>query len=126
MSTLATQILNDGERNATVKGYITGDATQLTDAVLVDVSALSGSPTSVKIMGIKAQLSAFTATLEWDATTDVPILEIPADQELDQSYRRFGGLQNNGGAGVTGDITITTLLIAAGANGTIILELKKN
>ena len=126
MSTLTTQILNDGERNATVKGYITGDATQLTDAVLVDVSALSGSPTSVKIVGIKAQFSGFTGTLEWDATTDVPIMEIPINQEIDQSYRRFGGLQNNGGAGVTGDILLSTPLIAAGDNGFIILELKKN
>ena len=126
MSTLDTQILNDGERNATIKGYITGDAAQLADAVLVDVSALSGSPSAVKLIGVKANLNGFSATLEWDATADVPILEIPPNEDVDQCFRRFGGLQNNAGAGVTGDITISTLGIAAGENGYVIVEVQKS
>lgn len=125
MSTVSTQILNDGARNATIKFSIVADITELTDALLVDVSALSGSFTEVKILGIQAGLEGFGAQLLWDATVNVAALDIPATEDFDQEYRKFGGLINNAGAGKTGNILISTSGAAVGLTGTGILELRK-
>lgn len=126
MSTLNTQILNDGPRNVTIKGNIVGDAVELSDELFVDASGLSGAPTNLKIVGIKSNLEAFAAELLWDATANVSIFDLPPGDNVDQDFRRFGGLQNNAGAGVTGDILISTSGIAVGETGTVILELKKS
>lgn len=126
-ATLTTQTLQDGERNAIIKGHIVGDGLgELTDGLLVDVSGLSGAPTTVKVRSIKANTVGMSLILEWDATTDVPITVIPANETVDQDYSKEAGLQNNAGAGVTGDIVVTTVGEAAGNDATIIIHVQKS
>ena len=61
----------------------------------------------------------------WDATTDVLAMNIPDAQAIDLNLRDIGGIPNNAGAGITGDIMFTTVGHAAGDRYTIILGLKK-
>lgn len=125
MTTVNTQIINDGPRNVVMKFNIVGTAVELADALLVDVSTLSGAPNEVKVMAVDAALEGFGAELIWDATANVRILDIPAGQDFDQCYRRYGGLPNDAGAGKTGDILISTSGAAVGLTGHVIVTMRK-
>lgn len=108
---MANQILVDGARNAVVK---------MVGAGTIDVSTLVGAPAKVRIDKIQYDVGAATdAVLSWDATTDVVIAGLSGRGEI--CAKHFGGLTNNAGAGVTGDI----VLGGTGANITVILELVK-
>lgn len=127
VASLTPHIINDGARNLVVKTHIVGDAGgDVTNSVLIDASTFSGTFDDLKIVGIKADLRGFSADLHWDATVNVDIVTILAEEEFDKCYRRFGGLTNNAGAGKTGDILISTTGLGAGDEGTIILEMKKS
>ena len=125
------QTLMDGPRNLVVKVALVADGVaDSSDELMINVSDYS-SPTPdgtnpVKITRIWAQLAGFAATLEWDATTNVDIVTISIDMEFDQDYRSIGGLVNNAGTGITGDILIDTAGIAAGDEGTILLWMRKS
>lgn len=127
-ATLTTQTLQDGEKNAVIHGVITGDGLgELTDGVLVDVSALDGAPSTVKVTKIKAtSTAAISVAMEWDATTDVAFMVIPESANFECDYRDVGGLQNNAGAGVTGDILVTTTGEAAGEYVAITIWVQKS
>lgn len=127
-ATLTTQTLQDGERNAVIHGVITGDGLgELTDGLLVDVSGLSGAPSTVKIAKIKCtSTSAISTVLEWDATANVAVFVVPENADIDIDYRDVGGLQNNAGAGITGDIVATTTGEAAGEYAIITIWVQKS
>lgn len=127
-NTVNVQTLVDGERNAVLKVYLESDGVtgELSDQVVVDVSALSGAPSTVRLDRVEAELEGFTAALEWDATTDVPILNVTDNGKACWDFCAVGGLPNDAGAGVTGDITIsTTGFAAAGDRGTLLLWVRK-
>lgn len=106
---MAIQVLIDGPRNAVVKVLGTGT---------IDVSTLSGSPDLVRIEKIYFSApDAGSVVLDWDATIDEEIMTLYETGFWDFSC--FGGLQNNAGAGVTGDIVVT------GTDTTVILHLVK-
>lgn len=128
-NTFTTQTLVDGERNAIIHAYMASDgvAGELTDQVLVDVSALSGAPSTVKVRKITCNLTGFSAVLEFDATADVTFATLPDGSDAEFDYSQFGGIQNNAGAGVTGDITIsTTGFSASGDVGHITIWVQKS
>jgi len=63
------------------------------------------------------------AVLNFDATTPVVALDIPAKTNpVDSDFCSFGGIQSTAGAGNTGNITITTTGAAAGDVITIVLK----
>jgi len=121
---LAVSTVLNGSRNVIIKIQISGDA-DLTSSVLFDASAYLPEVTDNKIWTIDYVLNGFSATLYWDATTDVQALAIPTDHPHKNDFSWFGGLVNNAGSGKTGDILITTKGLTAGDTGTIILEVKK-
>ena len=128
-NTVLTQVLNDGPKNAVLKVYLASDGSsgELTDQVVVDVSALSGAPAKVSLVGLTATTTGCSFVLEWDATADVPILGFPADSEDSFCFEKFGGLPNNSGAGRTGDVVLSTVgFTAAGDQITLILHVKKD
>ena len=109
------QILNDGPRNHVVHMHV---ALANTAAVVIDASAWSGALTECKVVRADWSLTGGGATLLWDATANVEFLECSAG-EGSQDYRQTGGIINNAGTGVTGDILLTN---AAGlTDGTITL-----
>lgn len=122
---VASQTLMDGPRNAVMKFTNISDGTGESAVLKVDVSALSGSPSEVKINRITFTTVGMSVALYWDATTDVPIVTLPADFSEELDFCQFGGLINNAGTGVTGDIVLTTLGHSSGDSYSIVLEMVK-
>jgi hypothetical protein len=120
---VTTQTVVDGSRNAVVKLTNLSDGTGESAVLKVDVSALFGAPSTVKIEKIHYCVVGMVATLLWDATTDVRIVDLAGDGCFD--FSGFGGLINNAGAGITGDIRLTTTGHTAADSYTIVLELSK-
>ena len=61
----------------------------------------------------------------FDASTDVMVIELGENQSGNHDYTSFGGLVNNAGSGVTGDINFTTIGHSSADTYTIILYMRK-
>ncbi len=122
---VTTQILLDGKKNAVLKFTNVSDGTGEADVVKVDVSALSGAPTEIRLDKIWYSTNGMSVLMEWDATTDVPIWLIPLDQSDTIDFTCFGGIDNNAGTGKTGDILFTTVGHTSGDTYSIILWVSK-
>jgi hypothetical protein len=123
---VATQTIIDGSRNAVMKFTNISDATGETAVTKVTASSLSGAPTNLKINKVHFATFGMGVDILWDATADVLAWHIPENQVGCFDFTPFGGLINNAGAGVTGNIQFTTLGAAAGDRYSIILELAKS
>ena len=124
--TVTKQVIIDGSKNAIVKLHlVSGAAADVVAQSLLDVSTLDGAPATVRILGIESSSSDMDIDLHWDATTDVDIMTLPVGEDV-YDFSRFGGLPNNAGAGITGDIMFSTRGAAADSEATIILDLKKS
>jgi len=125
--TATSQTLTDGSKTAVMKFTAEMGATEDEAAVVkVDVSELSGAPTSVKIQRIWYSTDGISVKLYFDATADVLAQIIPNSDIGYMDFRSIGGIQNNAGAGVTGDIAFTTIGGGAGDSYVIILEVSKS
>lgn len=124
-NTVTTQTLHDGPRNLVV--LLTGvlDTSDEARTIKVDVSALDPACLLVRLDKIQFSITeGLSVILDWDATTDVRFAALTGTGELDAC--RFGGFSNNAGAGVTGDIYLTTVGWSAGTRVyTLVLELSK-
>ena len=76
-------------------------------------------------MAVQASFTGFSGTLLWDANTDVKATQVDGDKDVHLKWWKSGGLVNNAGTSVTGDILITTVGLGAGDIGEITLFLKK-
>lgn len=131
-NTVETQTIHDGPRNLVVKVHLHSDgvAGELSAQSIVDISTYQsfpglGAPTSCRIKKVQSNLSGFTGELLWDATADLHAINIP-DYEFNADYTSIGGLPNNAGSGVTGDIVMSTNGFSAATDtGHIVLELIK-
>lgn len=128
---VATQILFDGERKAIMKFTNLSDGTGETKVLKVDVSALASSAAGkacdgVTITKIYAMTHGMEVAIYWDATTDVLVTVVPQNTNYVSDYESFGGLTNNAGAGVTGDVLFSTFDQTAGDAYTITLEMVKS
>lgn len=122
---VASQTLVDSTRNAVMKFTNISDGTGEAAVLKVDVSGLSGAPTSVKITKIEYDIQGMAVNILWDATTDVSAFIIGTGQGV-LDFSQFGGLQNNAGTGVTGDIMFTTIGHTLNDTYSIILHMKKS
>jgi len=120
---VTSQTIVDGPRNTVMKFTNTSDGTGESAVLKVDVSGLSGAPSGVSITKIHYSVAGMVVRLLWDADTDVTIVDLQGDGCLCCS--EFGGLVNNAGAGVTGDIKLTTVGHTANDSYSIILEMRK-
>ena len=122
---VTTQTLLDGPRNLVI--LLTGvlDTSNEARTIKVDVSSYDPVPTKVRVDKIQYSIAgALQVLLDWDATTDVTFAVLSGQGEIEAC--KFGGLQNNAGAGVTGDIYLTTLGYSAGTvSYTVLLEMTK-
>jgi hypothetical protein len=123
----------DGSRGMTYWRAQWTDATQLTDSVVVDVSALSPSMTAVKILGIKGTMNGdLEATIEFDATTDelVYVFEGQGDVSMIDVADFTSGPSNarvpdQTAAGFTGDVMVTTVGAASGDEATLMVYFQR-
>lgn len=120
---VASQTLLDGPRNVIMKFTNISDGTGESAVQKVDVSALDGSPSGVRITRIEALTAGMGVDILWDATTDLLALHIPADYDDEMTFDQ--PLPNNAGSGVTGDINFTTLGHDVGDRYTIVLHMRK-
>lgn len=121
---VTSQTLIDGPKNVVMKFTNTSDGTGESAVLKVDVSALSGAPSRVRIKKIHYSVAGMVARLLWDADTDVTIVDLQGDGCFDGCD--FGGLYNNAGAGATGDVKLTTVGHTSGDSYSIILEMVKD
>lgn len=124
-NTVTSQTLVDGDRNLVM--LFTGllDTSNESRVVKVDVSTFVPAATKVSIRKIQYSISSQLAIiLDWDADTDVRFACLSGQGELEACA--FGGLQNNAGTGVTGDIALTTVGWASGSQSySLLLEMVK-
>lgn len=123
MAAPVVQTLVDGDRKFSI--HVVGEA-DTTGGTIVDVSALAANSlgqavTTVRLDKIQYETDA-TVKLQWDATVDVTFFVAPPGQDV-KDYWREGGINNNAGAGVTGDVIIPAP--AASANYTMTLDFTK-
>ena len=129
--TVTSQTIQDGERVAVLKFTNVSDGTGESAVKKVDVSALTtnsagDSCTSVSIARIYWACVGMRVNIEFDASTNVLAMPLPADSTGDEYYDLFSGIPNNAGSGVTGDIDFTTVGHSSGDAYSIILVLNKN
>lgn len=121
---VTSQTLNSGERNLVMKFTNKSDGTGESAVTKVDVSAIAGAPDEVSIQYIEYDIFGMEVELLWDADTDVTALKLSDGQGV-MDFRKFGGLINNGGAGVTGDINLTTSNHTSGDSYSLVIGMKK-
>ena len=124
---VASQTILDGERLFIGKFTCISDGTGETGALKIDVSTLKSSFSGnacngVKINKIYATTFGMEVRILWDATTDVLAWMLPTNSNYLMDLSSFGGIPNNAGTGVTGDVLFTTTNAAAGDMYTIVLE----
>lgn len=124
---VTTQTLLDGDRLVIQKFTNISDGTGETAVNKVIVGNLAPNQfglacTGVKINRIWANTHGMEVRILWDATTDVFCWMIPQNSTYDMSFDSFGGLQNNAGAGKTGNVAFTTSDASVGDMYTIVLE----
>lgn len=100
------QVIEDGPRNYIIKVDGAGGDTL---ATLVNVSTLDPPCTKLRLLKLWYNFDpAGTAELFWEATSNVSILNVFGSNDADMNFYRFGGIPNNAGAGVTGNVLLTT------------------
>lgn len=121
------QTLVDGDRNVVIKAVGVLDTSNQARTIIVDVSTLVPACELVSVDEIYFNVtSPLSVLLDWDATTDVDMITLSGFGEYCNMGREWGGLQNNAGAGITGDIYLTTFGWAAGTIPfSVILKMKK-
>jgi hypothetical protein len=123
---VTSQTLIDNGRNVVMKFTNISDGTGEAAVTKVDVSALVGAPSAVKIEKIVAATGGMAVNILWDATTDVTAFVVPSDCSEEFEFCDVGGLVNNAGTGVTGDIKFTTVGHTANDTYSIVLYMKKS
>ena len=124
---VASQKLLDGERLFIGKYTNISDGTGETAVVKIDVTTLAVNAygracNGVKINKIWASTHGMEVRILWDATTDLFTWVIPQNTTYLMDFSSFGGLQNNAGTGVNGNVLFTTSDASAGDMYTIVLE----
>lgn len=113
--------------------------TVVTDYLIYDSSAIAtsaGGTDTLKstIIDVTYSISVANALaaalpqvkLEFDATTDVLALALPANHSNKLCFEDIGGLVNNAGTGKTGDILLTATNMAAGDKISIIMKVRRD
>lgn len=120
---VTSQTLIDGGKNIVMKFTNISDGTGESAVTKVDVSALNAE--GVKINKIHYSTYGMAVRILWDATADVVAWLVPQDGDGCMDFTPFGGLQNNAGAGKSGDIQFTTVGMTSGDTYSIVLEMSR-
>jgi len=127
---VSSQTLVDTDKRTVIKLTNLSDGNGESAVKKVDVSTLSGAPSRVTIDQIWYDIGGMRVQIDFDASTNVPALVLGGSAAAGNvqghlDFRSFGGIKNNAGSGVTGDIDVTTSGHTNLDHYTIILELRK-
>tara|TARA_R100001126_G_scaffold23763_1_gene12156 strand:- start:228 stop:632 length:405 start_codon:yes stop_codon:yes gene_type:complete len=128
---VASQTLVDGKHIAVFKFTNISDGSGESAVKKIDVSALAtnqrgASCTRVTIEKIWWQCNGMKVQVLFDASTNVLCIELGENQSGHHDYTSFGGLTNNAGSGVTGDILFTTVGHSSADTYTITMQVRKS
>tara|TARA_Y100001938_G_scaffold134724_1_gene195531 strand:+ start:299 stop:703 length:405 start_codon:yes stop_codon:yes gene_type:complete len=129
--TVASQTLQDGIKQAVFKFTNVSDGTGESAVTKIDVSNLSKnekgqSCTRVTIDEIWWQCNGMKVQVLFDASSNLLCIELGENQSGHHDYSSFGGLVNNAGSGVTGDILFTTVGHSSADTYTITMKVRKS
>ena len=127
---VTSQTILDGERLFIAKFTNISDGTGETAVLKIDVSTLAPNSfnlacNGVKINKIYGSTHGMQVRILFDATTDQFAWQLPQNSNYLMDFSSFGGIPNNAGAGVTGDVLFTTSDQTAGDMYSIVLECTK-
>ena len=127
---VTSQTIIDTEKRVVQKFTNLSDGSGEAGVVKVDVSALTAHPdgtacSRVTIDQIWYDIGGMRLTLNFNATTVVPALVLGGSVSGHMDFRLFGGIKNNAGSGVNGDIKFTTSGHTNLDHYTIVLEMRK-
>jgi hypothetical protein len=121
----SVQTLVDNERNLVVKLCGVLDTANVAKATFVDVSALNAPvPVEVSLQSVEWSVSGnLSINLYWNATADQLFLTLAESGQM--CFSQFGGLTNNAGAGVNGDVEYETVGFANPSTYSAVFTFKK-
>lgn len=105
--------------------HIVSDGSEESDLVIYDNSTLMNDVTKGSLLKVKANGSSCICRLEWDQTTDSPIISFDPINGVDLDFCQFGGVSNPNGTGATGDIVLTTANLDAGDEVSIYIYVRQ-
>jgi hypothetical protein len=121
--TVSSVTIIDGRRNVIVKCLGSSDGTGESDAIKIDLSALStnttrrGDPTAVMVQWIEYDVQGYNSiTLKYDRGTDVVIAHLKGAGVFEVP----SGAEDTGTGG-TGDVTLTTNGAVSGASYSLVI-----
>ena len=133
---VTSQTLSDGDRIAVVKFTNISDGSGEASVAKVDVSALANNSAGAacalaSIEQVWYDIGGMRVALEWNATTNVVAAVLGGSAAAGNvsghmDFRSFGGVKNNAGGGINGDIDLTTHGHTAHDHYTIVLQLRKS
>ena len=128
----ATQTIQDGAQHAIFRFTNVSDGTGESAVTKIDVSGLTTNPvtgmscSSVSIEKISFSNIGMGVKIYFDASTDVLVIQLPADWADEFDFSDFSGIPDNAGSGATGDIQFTTVGHSSGDSYTIIMTVVKH
>ena len=129
---VATQTIQDGGQTAIFRFTNISDGTGESAVTKIDVSGLTTNPmtkmacNSVSIEKIWFSNIGMGVKIYFDASTDVLVIQLPADWTDELDFSEFSGIPDNAGSGTTGDIQFTTVGHSSGDSYTIVLKVIKH
>ena len=133
---VTSQTLSDGDRIAVMKFTNISDGSGESSVEKVDVASLTtkadGTACSrVHIEQIWYDIGGMRVSLEWNATSNVVAAVLGGSAAAGNvsghmDFRSFGGLKNNAGGGIDGDIDLTTSGHTNLDHYTVVLQLRKS
>lgn len=126
-NTVVQTTLNAGPGEVTRLIHVISDGSEETNLVIYDNSTLIADTSRGTLMEVEsAGLSpAGVCRLNWDQTTPLKLCSWNPGAQVCFNWRKIGGLKNPAGTGKTGDLTLTTLGLAAGDEFFIIFTVKQ-
>ena len=129
---VATQTIQDGAQTAIFRFTNVSDGTGESAVTKIDVSGLTTTPVtkmscdSVSIEKIWFSNIGMGVKIYFDASTDVLVIQLPADWTDELDFSEFSGIPDNAGSGTTGDIQFTTVGHSSGDSYTIVMKVIKH
>lgn len=114
------------EKNIVRLIHLVSDGSEETDLVIYDNSAFVADVAKGVLTEVWASGSTCVARLEWDQSTDSPVMSIDPSNGGYWDFRSFGGIGNPGGSGATGDLFLTTSGLDNGDELTLIIKITQN
>ena len=133
---VTSQTLVDTDKRAVIKLTNLSDGSGESAVANVDVSALNSHPdgtacSRVTIDQIWYDVGGMRVALEWNASTNVVCMVLGGSAAAGNvhghmDFRSFGGIKNNAGSGINGDLDLSTSGHTNLDHYTIVLELRKS